>query len=62
MLNSIQLMFSEDGGVCTIHFESVVENIKKCMPTLRRLLRSRLELNSGSVHIFWYMMVEHMYF
>ncbi len=28
-------MFSKDGGVCTMHFESVVENIKKWMLTLR---------------------------
>ncbi len=55
-------MFSKDGGVRKIHFESVVENIKKCMLTLRRLLRSRPVLNSGTAHIFWYMMDEHMYF
>ncbi len=51
-------MFSKDGVVWTIHFESVVENIKKCMLTLRRLLRSRPELNSGTAHIFWYIMDE----
>ncbi len=28
------------------------------MLTLRRLLRSRSELNSGTAHIFWYMMDE----
>ncbi len=54
-------MFSKDGRICTIHFESVVENVKKCMPTLRLLLRSRPEMNSGTAHIFWYMMDEHMY-
>ncbi len=32
------------------------------MLTLRRLLRSRPELNSGTVHISWYVMDEHMYF
>ncbi len=55
-------MLSKDWRVCTIHFESVAENIKKSMPTLRCLLRSRPELNSGTVHIFWYMMDEHMHF
>ncbi len=55
-------MLSKDGGVCTIHFESVVENTKTCMLTLRRLLRSRPELNSGTAHIFWHMMDERMYF
>ncbi len=35
MLYSIELMFSRDGGVCTIHFESVVEYIKKSMLTRR---------------------------
>ncbi len=62
MLYSIQLMFSKDVGVCTINFESVVEHIKKCMLTLQRLFRSRPELNSGTAHVFWYMMDEHMYF
>ncbi len=55
-------MFSIDRGFCTIHFESVLENIEKCMLTLRRLLRRRYELNSGTTHIFWYMMDAHMYF
>ncbi len=32
------------------------------MLTLRRLLRSRSELNSGTAHILWYMMDEQMYF
>ncbi len=40
----------------------MVENIKKCMLTLRRLLRSRPELNSGASHMFWFMMDENMYF
>ncbi len=31
------------------------------MLTLRRVLRSRPELNSGSAHIFWYIMDEHMH-
>ncbi len=55
-------MFSKDGGVCTINFESVLESIEICMLTLRCLLRSRSELNSGTAHILWYMMDEHMYF
>ncbi len=55
-------MFSKGGRVCTIHFESVLENIEKRMLTLRRLLRSRSELNSGTAHIFWNMMDVHMYF
>ncbi len=62
MYYSIEWMFSRDGGVCAIHFESVVENIKKIMLTVRRLLRSRPELNSSTAHIFWYMMDKHMYF
>ncbi len=32
------------------------------MLTCQRLLRSRSELNSGTTHIFWYMMDEHMNF
>ncbi len=32
------------------------------MLTLRRFLRRRLELKSGTAHIFWYMMDEHMHF
>ncbi len=32
------------------------------MLTRQRLLRSRPELNSGTAHIFWYMMDENMYF
>ncbi len=32
------------------------------MLTFRRLLRSRLELNSGTAHVFRYIMDEHMNF
>ncbi len=32
------------------------------MLTCQRLLRSRSELKSGTAHIFWYMMDEHMHF
>ncbi len=55
-------MFSEDGAVRTIHFESVVENIKKSMLALQRLLRSRPKWSCGTAHIFWYITDEHMYF
>ncbi len=51
-------MFSRDWGVCTIHFEPVVENIKKSILTCQRLLRSMSDLNSGTAHIFRYMMDE----
>ncbi len=49
-------------GVRTIHFESVVENIKKSMLALQRLLRNRSKWSCGTAHIFWYMMDEHVYF
>ncbi len=62
MSYSIQITFSKDGGFRTIHFESVVENIKKSMLSCQRLLRSRSELNSGTAHIFWYMMDDQMHF
>ncbi len=55
-------MFSKDGGVRTIHFESVVENIKKSMLALQRLLRSRPKWSYGTAHIFLYMLDEGMYF
>ncbi len=50
------------GRLRAIHFESVVVNLKKCMLTLQNLLRSKPKLNSGTTHIFWYMMDEHMCF
>ncbi len=63
MQYSIQYTCSKDGGVCKIHFESVVENIKNIKyAETRRLLRSRPELNSGTAHIFWHMVDEHIYF
>ncbi len=55
-------MSSKDGAIRTIHFESVAENVKKSMLKLQSLLRGRFEWNSGTAHIFWHMMDEHMLF
>ncbi len=55
-------MFSKDGRFRGIHSEYMVENVKKCMLTLQRLFRGRPQWNSGTAHIFWYMVAEHMEF
>ncbi len=55
-------MFSKNEGVCTIHFEFVVENIKNSILICQRLFRSRYELNPATAHIFRYMMDKHMHF
>ncbi len=49
-------------GISHVHFESVVENVEKCMLTLQHLLWSRLRWISGTSHRFWYMKDEHMHF
>ncbi len=40
----------------------MVENIKKLMLALQRLLRSRPKWSCGTANILWYIMDEHMYF
>ncbi len=51
MYYSVKYTFSKDGGLRTIHFKPVIENVDKCKLTLRRLLRSRPKWNCGTAHI-----------
>ncbi len=48
--------------VCTIRFEPVIETVENSMLTHQRLHRGKLKGNSGTAHIFWYMMDEDVHF
>ncbi len=50
------------GGGCTIRFEPVIETVENSMLTHQRLHRGKLKGNSGTAHIFWYMMDEDVHF